>query len=102
MTKIEFFKTMYGGKNQPPRYERSAGYGVDYVMDGNIIKLIFEKCKYDWCITEYSSGLQIRRNFKTRKEALNIVTPELLKTIAERLKDNKYVTMLSKYRANNI
>lgn len=100
MQKIEFYKTMFNGAGKAPRYEKSTGYDADYICNGNIIKLIFEKCKYDWCITEFSSGLQVRRNFSTRKSALEFITPELLQKISEILKDNKYITMLSEYRAS--
>lgn len=99
MKKIEFYKTMFNGSGKAPRYEKSTGYDADYVSNGTIIKLIFEKCKHDWCITEFSSGLQVRRNFDTRKEALEFITPELLQKIIERLENNKYVSMLAEYRA---
>jgi hypothetical protein len=99
MTKIDFYKTMFNGPGKSPRYEKSQGYIIDYMVDGTIIKLIFEKCKHDWSITEYTSGLLIRRNFTTRKNAMESITPVLLQAISERLKNNKYITMLNEYRA---
>ena len=98
MKKVTFFKTMYGGKNQPPKIETAIGYKQLYTVTGTDIEisLIFEKRRYDWSITEEKSGLGVRGNFRTRKEAEQYITPELLKAINERLPSvNHYITLLN-------
>lgn len=99
MKKVIFYKTMYGGKNQPPKIETAAGYKQLYTVTGTDIEisLIFEKRSFDdWAITEEKSGLLIRGCFPTRKAAEQAVTPELLKAINEKLPGvNHYITILN-------
>ena len=98
MKKITFYKTMFDGDNRPPKIEIGTGYKQLYPVTGtNIeISLIFEKRSFDWAITEEKTGLLVRRNYRTRKEAENSITPELLKAINERLaKLNHYITLVN-------
>lgn len=98
MKKVIFYKTMYGGKDQPPKIETATGYKQLYTVTGeNLeISLIFEKRSFDWAITEEKSGLLVRDNFRTRKEAAESVTPDLLKAINKKLSSvNYYITLLN-------
>lgn len=101
MKKVTFYKAMFNGKNKPPRFEKSTGYQSFYTVTGTDIEisLVFEKCPHDWAITEESTGMLVRRNFNTRKEAEAYMTPDLIKAIAERLPSvNDLRTMLNIYR----
>lgn len=98
MKKVIFYKTMYGEKNQPPKIETSTGYQQYYTVSGSDIEisLIFEKCAHDWSITEEKSGFLVKRNFCTRKEAEQSITPEMIKIIADKLPGlNHYITLLN-------
>lgn len=85
MKKVTFYKTMYNGKNNPPKLEKAEGYRETYTLPGTgeTISLVFEKRAYEWAITEESTGLLVRRNFNTRRDAINSITPELIRLIAE-------------------
>ena len=101
MKKVTFYKAMYTSKGKPPKFEKSTGYQSFYTVTGTDIEisLVFEKCPYDWAITEESTGMLVRRNFNTRKEAEAYITPSMIKAIAERLPSvNELRTMLNIYR----
>lgn len=98
MKKVIFYKTMFGGANRPPKIETGTGYKQFYTITGtNIeISLIFEKRAFGWAITEEKTGLLVRDGYRTRKEAENSITPELLKAISEKLpKLNHYITLVN-------
>ena len=105
MKKTTFYKTMFGGDNQPPKIEIGTGYKQLYPVTGTNIKisLIFEKRRFDWAITEEKSGMLVLRNFRTRKEAELAVTENLLQAINKRLKNmNYYITLLNIEREKRI
>ena len=98
MKKITFYKTMFGGANRPPKIETGTGYKKIYTISGtnNEISLIFEKRAFDWAITEEKTGFLVRGDYRTRKEAENSITPELLKAINEKLpRLNHYITLIN-------
>lgn len=101
MKKVIFYKTMYGGKGQPPKIETATGYRQLYTVTGTDIEisLIFEKREFEWAITEEKSGFLVKQDFPTRKAAEESVTPELLKMIADKLPTlNDYITVLNIHR----
>ena len=101
MKKVTFYKTMFGGKGKPPRFETASGYQSFYTVTGTDIELslIFHKSGASWAITEESTGLLIQLGFGTRKEAESAITPDLLRKINDRLPSvNEYRTMLNIYR----
>ena len=105
MKKTTFYKTMFGGSNCPPKIETGTGYKKIYTISGtnNEISLIFEKCRFDWAITEEKSGMLVLRNFRTRKEAELAVTENLLQAINKRLQSvNYYITLLNIERGKRI
>lgn len=97
MKKINFYKTMQG-TNGKPDIRSATGYQQFYTIAGTDIELslVFEKCAYDWSITEEKSGFLVNRNFRTRKEAEQSITPELIKAIADKLPGlNYYITLVN-------
>lgn len=89
---------MFGGANRPPKIETGTGYKKIYTISGtnNEISLIFEKRAFDWAITEEKTGFLVRGDYRTRKEAENSITPELLKAINEKLpRLNHYITLIN-------
>ena len=96
MKKKTFYKMMAGNK-----IEKAEGYQQYYNIPGTDIEisLCFDKRPFDWAITEESSGMLIRRNFKTRKAAESSVNINMLKAIHKRLPSvNHYITMLNIHR----
>ena len=102
MEKITFYKMILDPRTRKAVPQAATGYQQTYNYydpsrrDAFEISLVFEKRAFDWGITEETSGFFVKGNFRTRKEAENSITPELLKAIAEKLPGlNHYITLVN-------
>ena len=99
MKKCEFYKTMSGGYNKPPKFEKTTGY-YEILTDpaGNEITICFEKTpRGRWNATEKTSGLLIYSSAPTRAAALEIIREQYMDIIAAKLKTCRYVAMLADF-----
>ena len=102
MKKVKFYKMIYDPRTRKAAPQAATGYKQIFnyydpsTRDAFEISLIFEKRAFDWSITEEKSGFLIKANFRTRKDAENAVTAELLKAISEKLPGlNDYITLVN-------
>lgn len=102
MKKVTFYKMIFDPRTRKAAPHAATGYKQTFNYydpsrrDAFEISLIFEKRAFDWAITEEKSGFFVKGDFRTRKEAENSVTAELLKAIAEKLPGlNHYITMVN-------
>lgn len=102
MKKVTFYKMIRDPRENRARPQQGTGYKQIYSYydpssrDTFEISLIFEKRAFDWAITEEKTGFLVRGNYRTRKEAENSITPELLKAINEKLPGlNHYITLVN-------
>lgn len=102
MKKTTFYKMIFDSRTRKATPQISTGYKQTYNYydpsrrEAFDISLIFEKREFDWAITEEKTGFLVRGDFRTRKEAENSITPELLIAISKRLPElNHYITMIN-------
>ena len=102
MEKVTFYKMIFDPRTRKAAPQAATGYRQIFNYydpsgrDAFEISLIFEKRAFDWAITEEKSGFLVKCDFRTRKEAVNSITAEMLKAINEKLPAlNNYITMVN-------